>query len=184
MTSREFEQLFDEAVVDPLGKCGFKRRGKNGKTVDFVEGVTLVSLLRLSGRFTVAGSAAWTLCFRHTFLRELNELTVPTEPFRLATEHYPFKFTPIELLEGQRGLRYVAKLNWDHERFTYEAQSPDRVRNYLSTIATFIAATFVPWARNHSPQLARDQIRTFGTGRWDEKAWIDDYNQYLASNLA
>ena len=104
MTSREFEQLFDEAVVDPLGKCGFKRRGKNGKTLDFVEGVTLVSLLRLSGRFTVTGSAAWTLCFRHTFLRELNELTVPTEPFRARDRALSFQIYTYRAVGGPTGV--------------------------------------------------------------------------------
>jgi hypothetical protein len=182
MTSQEFDQLFDAAVVRRLAPVGFRPRGKNGKSLDLLDGIILVSLLRLGGRFSLPGSAVWTLCFRHTFLRELNELKTPTGVAGMFTEHYPFKFTPSELMEGRRELRYRSALNWDSDRFTYEGLTPAEVHGKLCRLADFIAERFVPWARSVSPSAARAQLREFGSGRWDEKIWIEDYDGYIQRN--
>jgi hypothetical protein len=95
------------------------------------------------------------------------------------TEHYPFKFTPSELMEGRRELRYYSQLNWDYDRFSYEGLSPADVRESLSSLADFIASRFVPWARGIAPTAAREQLVRFGGGRWDEKIWIEDYDRYI-----
>jgi len=100
----------------------------------------------------------------------------------LATEHYPFKFTPSELMRTRRELRYHSELNWDYDRFTYESLSPVEVRRDLSSLAGFIADEFVPWARSISPTAAREQLRKFGSQRWDEKIWIEDYDRHIQSN--
>ena len=182
MTSQEFDQVFDAEVARHLSRLGFRPRGKNGKTLDLLDGITLVSFLRLGGRLSLPGSAVWTLCFRHTFLRELNELKTVTGVTGMFTEHYPFKFTPSELMERRRELRYHSELNWDYDRFTYESLSPVEVRRDLSSLAGFIADQFVPWARSISPTAAREQLRKFGAQRWDEKIWIEDYDRHIQSN--
>jgi hypothetical protein len=182
MTSPEFDQLFDEEVVKRLSPLGFRPRGKNGKTLDLLDGITLVSWLRLAGRLSVPGSAAWTLCFRHTFLRELNELKTVTGVSGMFTEQYPFKFRPSELMEKRRELRYQPQLNWEYDRFTYESLSPAEGRRDLSALAAFVADQFVPWARSISPTAAREQLCKFGSQRWDEKIWIEDYDRYIQSN--
>jgi hypothetical protein len=143
----------------------------------------LVSLVRWAGRLSGPGSAVWTLCFRHTFLRELNELKIVAGVTGMFTEHYPFKFTPSELMEGRSELCYYAQLNWDYDRFTYENLPPAEVQAALSKLADFIACRFVPWARSITPAIARDQLRKFGTGRWDEKIWIEDYDAYIQKNV-
>jgi hypothetical protein len=182
MTSAEFDQSFDAAVARRLAPVGFRPRGKNGKSLDLLDGITLVSLLRLGGRLSLPGSAVWTLCFRHSFLREIKELKTVTGVAGMFTEHYPFKFTPSELMEGRRELRYHSALNWDHDRFTYESLAPAEVHGKLCRLADFIAERFVPWARSISPSAATAQLREFGSGRWDEKIWIEDYDGYIKRN--
>lgn len=184
MTTQEFDKLFDAEVAKRLALLGFRPRGKNGKTLDLLDGIALVSLLRLGGRLMVPGSAVWTLCFRHTFLRELNELKVVKGVSRLFTEHYPFKFTPSELMEGRRELRYHAELNFQYDRFTYDGVPLARVQAQLRALADFIGERFVPWARLLTPTAAREQLRQLGSGRWDEKIWIEDYDSYLRARAA
>jgi hypothetical protein len=179
MTTQEFDRLFDTEVASRLVPLGFRRRGKNGKTLDLLDGIMLVSLLRLGGRLMMPGSAVWTLCFRHTFLRELNELKVVKGVSGLFTEHYPFKFTPSELMEGRRELRYHAELNWQYDRFMYEGVPGAQVQAQLRALAEFIGGRFVPWARSLTPSDAREQLRQLGSGRWDEKIWTEDYDRYL-----
>ena len=182
MTSEEFDQLFDAEVIKGLSPLGFRPRGKNGRTLDLLDGITLISLLRLGGRLTLPGSAAWTLCFRHTFLRELNELKIVAGVTGMFTEHYPFKFAPSELMAGRRELRYHSQLNWDHDRFPYEGLPPADVREGLRSLSDFIASRFGPWAKSISPIAAREQLVKFGSGRWDEKTWIEDYDGYIQTN--
>jgi hypothetical protein len=179
MTTQEFDRLFDLEVTKELAPLGFSPRGKNSMTLDLLDGIMLVSLLRLGGRLMMPGSAAWTLCFRHTCLRELNELKVVTGVSGLFTQDYPFKFTPSELMEGRRELRYHAELNWQYDRFTYATVPAARVQAQLRALADFIGERFVPWARSQTPSAARDQLRQFGSGRWDEKIWLEDYDTYL-----
>lgn len=182
MTSQEFDLLFTAEVVGHLSPIGFRPRGKNGRTLDLLDGITLISLLRLGGRLSIPGSAVWTLCFRHTFLRELNELKTVVGVTGMFTEHYPFKFTPSELMEGRRELRYHSDLNWDYDRFTYESLSSVEAGRALNLLAIFIADQFVPWARSISPTIAREQLREFGSLRWDEKIWTEDYDRHIQSN--
>src|ERR1019366_9285443 len=101
MTTQEFDRLFDTEVAKRLAPLGFCPRGKYGKTLDLLDGIMLVSLLRLGGQLMMPGSAVWTLCFRHTFLRELNELKVVGGVSGLFTEYYPLKFSPWELAAGR-----------------------------------------------------------------------------------
>jgi hypothetical protein len=182
MTTQEFDQVFDGELARRLAPLGFRPRGKNGKTLDLLDGILLVSLLRLGGRLMMPGSAVWTLCFRHTFLRELNELKVVKGVSGLFTEHYPFKFTPSELMEGRRELRYHAELNWQYDRFTYEDVAAAQVQARLRVLADFIGERFVPWARSVTPSNAREQLRQLGSGRWDEKIWIEDYDRHIQAH--
>ena len=104
MERPEFDRLFELEVGQSLAPLGFHA---SGKSLYLLADVTHVGLIRLGGKFSTPGSAAWTLCFRHTFLRELTELRVVTDA-NLATEHYPFKFTPSELMEVRLEMRYYS----------------------------------------------------------------------------
>lgn len=183
MTAQEFEQLFDTVVINGLSPLGFRARCKSGRTLDLLDGITLVSLFRLGGRLSLPGSVVWTLCFRHTFLRELNELRIVDGVTGMFTECYPFKFTPSELMDGRRELRYNSQLNWNYDRFIYDGLSPEDVREKLRSLTDLIAGRFVPWARGISPTAAREQLHKFGNGRWDEKIWIEDYDGYIQANV-
>ncbi len=52
----------------------------------------------------------------------------------------------------------------------------------MRTLADFIGESFVPWARSLTPSAAREQLRQFGTGRWDEKIWLEDYDRHLRAH--
>ncbi len=116
------------------------------------------------------------------FCESLNELKIVKGVTGLFTEHYPFKFTPSELVEGRKELRYQSQLNWDYDRFTYEDLPAAQVQGQLRTLADFIRERFVPWARSITPAAAKEQLRQFGSGRWDEKIWIEDYDRRIQTH--
>jgi hypothetical protein len=177
----EFDRVFDAEVVQALAPLGFVA---SGKSVHLLSGFSLVSLIRLAGRFSIPGSAVWTLCFRHTFLRELTDLRVVSGT-GLATEHYPFKFTVSELMEGRTEMRYLSRLlHFDYDRFEYAGLDSGDVRDRLSSIAKFIGGRFVPWALVLSPELACEQIQRYGSGGWAEKIWIEDYERFMETQKA
>jgi len=94
--------------------------------------------------------------------------------------NYPFKFAPSHLMDGRHELRYHAQLNPDYDELVYEVLATERVRACLQALAEFIIGRFVPWARSMTPAAAREQLRQFGSGRWDAGIWIEDYDRYLA----
>jgi hypothetical protein len=184
MDSSEFDQLFDSEVIQRLSSFGFRPRGRKGKTIDLLDGITLVSLIRMSGRFRVPGNAAWALCFRHTFLRELNELKVSPDVTGLFPEHYPFKFIPTDLMKSRTEPRYHSRLNFEVDRCNYSSRNSTVVSSELREMADFIADRFVPWARSMTSSVAKAQLQKFGTNMWCEKIWIEDYDAYLKANTA
>ncbi len=181
MQRPDFDRLFESDVVQGLSPLGFRALGKS---LHRIADTTHVALIRLGGRFSIPGSAAWTLCFRHTFLRELTELRLAADA-NLATEHYPFKFTPSELMEQRSEMRYYSRLlRFDHDRFDYERASVGEVRERLASIVRFLREGFVPWAVSMSPEAARVEIQRYGTGGWAEKIWIEDYDSFIQTHRA
>jgi hypothetical protein len=181
MKRPEFDTLFQSEVGQTLAALGFRH---SGKSLHLFAHVTHVALIRLGGRFSTPGSAAWTLCFRHTFLRELTDLRVVTDA-NLATEHYPFKFTPSELMEHRSEMRYYSRLlRFDYDRFDYSGASTVNVQERLGRLTAFLRERFVPWAVSITPEAAREQIQHYGTGAWAEKIWIEDYDRFMQAHRA
>ena len=181
MDTQAFNLLFDEEMVDRLAPIGFRRRGAAGKTLDLVDGINVVSFLRLGGRFGQGYSAAWTLCFRHSFLRTVGALKVPNGVRGTCTEDYPYQFTPLKLIDGSRQLRYDSVRNWDIERYEYANLTEAEVRTHLRMIAGYISDRFTPWARGVTPEIARAQIFPFRIRREDVRIWVEDYDNYFSS---
>ncbi len=181
MERSEFDRTFDAEVVQALAPIGFC---VSGKSIHLFSGISHVSLIRLGGRFSMAGSAAWTLCFRHTFLRELTELRVVSGA-GLATEQYPFKFTVSELMDGRTEMRYYSRLSrFDHDRLEYANLDSGEVRERLCCMAKFIGHRFVPWALAVIPELACEQIQRYGEEGWAERIWVEDYERFIEIHKA
>jgi len=65
-----FDGAFQRLVLDALARAGFR---SSGKTAYLATPELTVGLIRLGGRMAPPGSAAHVLCFRHTFLRGLQD---------------------------------------------------------------------------------------------------------------
>lgn len=181
MQRHEFDQLFASEIAKPLGDDGFSAQGKS---LHYCSGVTVVSFVRLGGRLARPGTAAWVLCFRHSFLRELGDLSIATGPARQVHD-YPYTFTPSELQAGRTEWHYHLRLlRYDYDRLDYQALSHEVAARRLHTLAEFIGRRFVPWAESLTPDNAREEIERFGTGGWAEKIWLEDYLKYSESHVA
>lgn len=56
MKSVEFDRLFFAEVIKPLSAIGFKPRGMYASTLDLIDGITHITLMRHGGRMSVPGS--------------------------------------------------------------------------------------------------------------------------------
>jgi hypothetical protein len=125
------------------------------------------------------GAITHVACFRHNFLRDLNEVVpsaVSTEVFA-----YPFKFLPLEasaIPEYQ-----PMNLNFETESIDYSG-SPSVVVARLISLRTQIIHNHLPSAKKFSPSRALDQIRRNGEGAWIEAVWIEDYERHIEENQA
>lgn len=165
-----FDQAFQRLVVDALASAGFRSKGK---TVYLATPELTVALIRLGGRMALPGAAAHVLCFRHAFLRGVQDdtpdLTTPSD--------YVFKFLPSALLASPPDTwRYRPQnLGFDFEHLEYGALPPERVEAALVGLARFLSDTFVPWAREMSPDRVVSQLRAHGEDAWCERRWLEDY---------
>ncbi len=170
MERDEFDDAFQRLVVDALAGAGFRSKGK---TVYFATPEVTVALIRLGGRMALPGSAAHVLCFRHTFLRGVQDdapnLTTPSD--------YVFKFLPSVLLGSPPDTwRYRPQnLGFDYDRLEYDALTPERAEAALVELASFLRNAFLPWAREMSPDRVVSQLRAHGEDAWCERRWIEDY---------
>jgi hypothetical protein len=165
-----FDGAFQRLVVDALARAGFRSMGK---TVHFGTPELTVALIRLGGRVALPGSAAHVLCFRHTFLRGVQDdapnLTTPSD--------YVFKFRPSVLQASPPETWHYRpqNLGFDYERIAYRELRPEQAERMLIELARFLSDTFLPWARDMSPERVVSQLRAHGEDAWCERRWIEDY---------
>lgn len=181
MLRTEFDAIFEAEVTRPLEARGF---AANGKTIDLVEGIRHVSFVRLGGRMVMPSTAAWVLCFRHTFLRLVQDESDASK-MRFGVTDYPYKFTPTELRSRKTPLRYHSRLlRFDHDQFDYSTIVSRTLKAELAAIRALILDEFVPWAFALRCEQALDELKRFGTGGWCEKRWIEDYDNHLRDSAA
>ena len=131
MTTEELNELFESEVVAPLSDFGFKSRGK---TLYWQDEERCLSLIRMGGRMQRLGAITHVACFRHNFLRDLNEVVpnaVSTEVFS-----YPFKFLPLSASAIQE--YRPMNLKFDTESIDYSG-APSGVLDKLVSLRTQMA---------------------------------------------
>jgi hypothetical protein len=171
MTTEEFNSLFESEVVIPLSEAGFKT---HGKTLYWSDDERCLSLIRMGGRMQRPGAITHVACFRHNFLRDLNEVipsAVSTEVFA-----YPFKFLPLEAsaIPEYRPMN----LNFETESIDY-SESDSAVVDRLVSLRTQMIHNHLPSAKKLSPSRALYQIRQNGEDAWIEALWIEDYEHHI-----
>lgn len=176
MTTEEFNALFESEVVVPLSEAGFKTRGK---TLYWSDEERCLSLIRMEGRMQRPGAITHIACFRHNFLRDLNEAV----PSAASTEvfAYPFKFLPLEASAIPE--YHPMNLSFETESIDYSG-SPSAVLDRLVSLRIQMVHNHLPSAMKLSPPRALDQIRQNGEDAWIEKLWIEDYERHLENNQA
>ena len=174
MTTEEFNALFESEVVVPLSEVGFKVRGK---TLYWRDEERCLSLIRMGGRMQRPGAISHVACFRHNFLRDLNEVVpsaVPTEVFA-----YPFKFLPLEASAIPE--YHPTNLNFKTESVDYSG-SASALLDMLVSLRTQMIHNHLPSAKKLCPSRALDQIRRNGEDAWIEALWIEDYERHIEQN--
>jgi hypothetical protein len=171
MTTQEFNELFEIEVVAPLLEVGFKSRGK---LLFWKDEVSCLSLIRMGGRFLCPNAITHVCCFRHNFLRELNEQIpnpVSTEVFA-----YPFKFLPLETSAIPE--YHPMNLSFETESIDFSG-SASNVAERLVSLRVQMIHNHLPSAKLRTPELALEQIRRDGENAWIERLWIEDYERHL-----
>jgi hypothetical protein len=171
MDKQSFDLKFESIVVRPLVELGFN---ESGKSLYMVDGQNAFSLIRLGGRMAKSGGISHILCFRHSFLPNLEEV-VPSG-FEREVFSYPIKLRPLKV-KGILGakIKYVSSnLNFDYETYEYESKSNIEVEKYLRTVfeATKI---LIGWAKRNPVSTLAKQIEKNNTGAWIEKEWMAAY---------
>ena len=178
MLRPEFDDIFEDEVSRPLQDRGFSA---NGKTLDLVKGACHVSFVRLGGKATLPSTAAWVLCFRHAFLRLVQDESDANKMI-FAVSDYPYKFTLSELRSRRTPLRYHSRLlGFDYDRFDYSSLQANEGKVELAAIRCFILDEFIPWALGLPCEQARNEIERFGSAGWCERRWVEDYDNRLRS---
>ncbi len=175
----DFNDLFDELLLQPLVRLGFKRRGK--KAVFLEDDLRQVGLLNTtSGRICGTGQLAIMLVFRHSFLRETVDLEVPKKPPGYA-EHWPYRIQPnslpnIKKIEFHLTENSFTSYPWN----VIDRDSSDAVQDFMRAIASGIELHFLLWTERTTPEVVLDQIvSTKIKATWLKEIWQKDYEDYL-----
>lgn len=176
MKREDFDNLFQNEFIEPLSEDGFKT---SGKSIYRNQGVGIIALMRLGGRFSTPSSVSHVLCFRHVFLRDMKEqiqIGYVKEAFS-----YPYKFSLDEIQNKSLSeWRYEPhNLRLPFDKFDYERLDERQVKDWLQKLLLFLKDMFVLWCNSLTAEKALKEIQTYGESAWCEKMWIEDYKQYL-----
>ncbi len=139
----------------------------SGKSLYYVDSQISVSLIRLGGRKVSIGCISHVLCFRHSFLPNLNEVVV--SGFEPEVFAYPIKLEPLKVkrLFGIR-IRYQSRnRNYDYERFCFADKTEKQVIRYLDQVRNAVE-TVLGRGRRVSPEQLAEEIR-----KYEESAWVE-----------
>jgi hypothetical protein len=171
MEKQRFEEMFDELVARPLEQIGFVR---SGKSIYLVQDEIAVSLIRLGGRMAMPGAISQVLCFRHSYLPNLDEEANPG--FEREVFAYPIKLRPLAVRTAfRKNIRYRSNnLRYEHETFEFQNKTERQVSNYLLKVLKSVQA-LLGWAQVITPEYLADEIKKQGESAWIEKLWLKSY---------
>jgi hypothetical protein len=152
----EFNRQYEELLVRPLCKIGFRT---HGQSLNYTKDQTVLALLRFQVKFSaMTQSTHFLLCVRHIFLRSL-EKELATRFLSCASE-YPFKL-PVSTLS--RGMLK----NWHYEPINLGPREYDTVRfgelsnasAILSNMSEKITNSGLVWMEYLTPTEALKQLK-------------------------
>jgi hypothetical protein len=174
MNKESFEQKFKKIVVDPLIEIGFKH---TGETLYFVEGDIAISLIRFGGRMSLPGGISHILCFRHSFLPNVEE-KIPVG-YEENVFSYPIKLKP-SCIKSQFGAEikyYPSNLNYDYEHYSFQDKSEQEVVVYLKTVFNSVLL-LLDWSKKRPFSYLQKQIKKNGESAWVESLWLNAYSEH------
>jgi len=177
MNKVNFEEMFENALADDLVEMGFK---SYGRSLSYSEEKNNISLIRLGGRKAAPGQISHLLCFRHTFLPNLNDY-VPTK-FESEVFSYPIKLKPSSLAKNEEfSLRYCPQnLNYRYESFDFLIASDEEVEHYLQDVNRSIRK-LLDWCSESRVKWLENQIKKNGENAWVERMWLESYELYMST---
>jgi hypothetical protein len=176
MHAQEFNEQVKAIMAPMLSAVGFKQVG-----TDFVrenDDIQLV-LLRFGGsKFaSLSQFTRFMLCFRHVFLRDLDEVVPQSHPKN--GHAYPFKVRPSDL-EGIliSEWRYQFELNPTcYDEIEYGGTK--NVEPILRKMGELIATKGIEWANSFTAGRAMHLLEHCGSNAWCERLWINDYKNRI-----
>ena len=168
---KRFEEMFDELVALPLEQVGFLR---NGKSIYLVQDEIAISLIRLGGRMALPGAISQVLCFRHSFLPNLDEEV--NEGFEREVFAYPIKLKPLAVrtIFGSNIKYRPNNLNYETETFEFQNKTESQTKNYLIKVLKSVKM-LLGWAKSITPEHFAVEINKHGESAWIEELWLESY---------
>src|SRR6266850_6550111 len=173
MKADKFNDQFEKLFVRPLLSAGFTQ-GRN--CLFFVKEPTALMFLRHRNKWSaLCQDTYFTVCVRHTFLRDLNTLMQPIYD-------YPFKIEPSRMVPD------FFHCGWHYESFNEIGRWPkDEIayggmrdaRAALDRLRSAVMDIGRSWLEFLQPAEAYRQIRSYGKSDYCEKLWLEDYEKYL-----
>ena len=161
----EMEHILNKSLIE----VGFVSRGKSFTHTDHESQLALISL---SGRSSRPGKKCIVVCFRHTFLSDVNsELPVP---FPLEPTSYPVKLAPNEL-----NALSIDTWKYRSDLLQYPKgylSSPEDAAQFVQDVTN----NLLPWSESLTPKVLMDEIVCNGQDGYVERLWIDDYKKYVS----
>lgn len=177
MTDREaFDEIFDEAVVQPLAVEGFRREGKS---LYMDDGILQFAWMRGSGRLSIPGTLTHIVAFRHSFLRGKAEKLSATAPH--AVGDYPWIFSREDLVKSSCNDWYFKPtrlMTPPYGRLLYSVLPHNAVAALLAERRSAFLR-YVAYARTLDAVDAHSQIALHAGEYWIARLWDEDYRANL-----
>ncbi len=179
MKAAEFNAAYNEVLVEPLIAAGFVQRGSG---LFIFDDLGVLALLRHQDKWSaLAQHTLFTVCVRHTFLRNLERQ--PCDRYIRSISDYPFKIQPSKLVpDFFRSPWHYEPCNlahWPQDKIQFGAAND--VTSELQRMRDSVRMVGVRWLRFLDPTEAYRQISLHGELAYCEKIWLEDYEK-LASN--
>jgi hypothetical protein len=177
MNAKQFNRQYEDLLVEPLGKIGFRA---HGQCLSYTKDQSVLALLRFQSRGSgMLRRTHFLLCIRHAFLRTL-EKELPTKFLTNASE-YPFKLPVSNLSQGMLK-------SWHYEPINLGPRNYDTIyfgdltdaSEILSVMRDRIMHFGTAWQELLPAGEALEQVKQYGENAYCEKIWIEDYEVFLS----
>ena len=176
MDAKEFNRQYDDLLVGPLTKIGFRT---HGQCLSYTKNQAVLALLRFQMKFSgLTQRTHFLVCVRHAFLRTLERESA--KKFLTNASEYPFKL-PVSNLSDS------LLLDWQYEPINLGPRKYDTIRfgemsdasEILQDMTHRITRSGLAWMEHLTPPTALEQVKKFGENAYCERIWIEDYETFL-----